>query len=151
MKPNSELKTTWLYGNRKRMKIDSRDDLLDIFLDYRANILSKCSAPLSGWKHHLELMVLPLDNIGNGETLMNSGSIWEVLVLDAIARGCFHSADEDERLSHVIAIAIIELGQVGDLLNMNYLLFRKARWKVCFNQSFRFSMTRINSTEDCKK
>lgn len=62
MKPNSELKTTWLYGNRKRMKIDSRDDLLDIFLDYRANILSKCSAPLSGWKHHLELMVCLLEN-----------------------------------------------------------------------------------------
>jgi senataxin len=62
---------------------------------------------------------------------MNSGSIWEVLVVDAIARGCYHSADEDERLSHVIATAMIELGQVGDLLNMNSLLFKKARWKVC--------------------
>jgi len=63
---------------------------------------------------------------------MNSGSIWEVLLYDAVARGCFHSADEDERLSHAIATAMIELGQVGDLLNMSSLLFRKATWKVCF-------------------
>lgn len=69
--------------------------------------------------------------IGNGETLMNSGSIWEVLVVDAIGRGCFHSVDEDERLSHFIATAMIDLGQVRDLLNTNSLLFRKARWKVC--------------------
>ncbi|XP_050880685.1 uncharacterized protein LOC127084308 isoform X1 [Lathyrus oleraceus] len=89
--------------------------------------------------------------IGNGETLMNSGSIWEVLVVDAIGRGCFHSADEDERLSHFIATAMIDLGQVRDLLNTNSLLFRKARWKVYFNQSFLNSMARIKSTEDCKK
>ncbi|KAL5076958.1 hypothetical protein RYX36_015942 [Vicia faba] len=89
--------------------------------------------------------------IGNGETLMNSGSIWEVLAVDAICRGCFHSADEDERLSHFIATAMIDLGQVRDLLNTNSLLFRKARWKVCFNQSFLISMARIKSTEDCEK
>ncbi|XP_058787781.1 uncharacterized protein LOC131662104 [Vicia villosa] len=89
--------------------------------------------------------------IGNGETLMNSGSIWKVLAVDAIGRGCFHSADEDERLSHFIATAMIDLGQVRDLLNTNSLLFRKARWKVCFNQSFLISMARIRSTEDCKK
>lgn len=62
---------------------------------------------------------------------MNSGCVWERLVLDAMARGCYHNADEDERLSYAIATAMIELGQVGDLLNMNSLLFRKARWKVC--------------------
>ena len=62
---------------------------------------------------------------------MNSGCVWERLVLDAMARGCCHNADEDERLSYAIATAMIELGQVGDLLNMNSLLFRKARWKVC--------------------
>lgn len=51
-----------LFGNRKRMKIDNHDDLLDIFLDYRANELSKCFAPLSGWKHNLELMIWLLEN-----------------------------------------------------------------------------------------
>ena len=51
-----------LFGNRKRMKIDNDDDLFDIFLDYRANILSKCFAPLSGWKHHLELVTYLLEN-----------------------------------------------------------------------------------------
>lgn len=51
-----------LFGNRKRLKIDDRDDLLDIFVDYRASILAKCFAPLSGWKHHLELMIQLLEN-----------------------------------------------------------------------------------------
>lgn len=69
--------------------------------------------------------------VGNGETLMNSGSVWERLVRDATARGCFHNADDNERLSHAIATAMIELGQVDDLLNTNSLLLRKARWKVC--------------------
>ncbi|XP_027334796.1 uncharacterized protein LOC113849239 [Abrus precatorius] len=68
--------------------------------------------------------------VGNGVTLINSGSVWERLVLDAMARGCYHNADEDERLSSAIATAMIELGQVDDLLNLNSLLFRKARWKL---------------------
>ncbi|RDX70408.1 putative helicase MAGATAMA 3, partial [Mucuna pruriens] len=89
--------------------------------------------------------------VGNGATLMNSGSVWERLILDAMARGCYHNADEDDRLSHVITTAMIELGQFGDLLNLNSPLFGKARWKVCFNQSFLISMARIKSTEICKK
>ncbi|KAK7305621.1 hypothetical protein VNO77_43527 [Canavalia gladiata] len=89
--------------------------------------------------------------VGNGVTLMNSGTVWERLVLDAMARGCYHNAEEDERLSYAIATAMIELGQVGDLLNLNSTQFRKARWKVCFNQSFLIFMTRMKSTEICKK
>lgn len=50
-----------LFGNRKRMGVDDRDDLLDIFLDYRVNILARCFAPLSGWKHHLELVIRLLE------------------------------------------------------------------------------------------
>ncbi|KAM5548857.1 hypothetical protein ABKV19_000330 [Rosa sericea] len=51
-----------LFGNRRRLKIDNYDDLLDIFLDHRANILSECFAPLSGWKHWLESMIELLDD-----------------------------------------------------------------------------------------
>ncbi|KAK7387347.1 hypothetical protein VNO78_28075 [Psophocarpus tetragonolobus] len=51
-----------LFGNKKRMSIHDHDDLLDIFLDYRVNILAKCFAPLSGWKHHLELVIGLLEN-----------------------------------------------------------------------------------------
>ncbi|XP_024162204.1 uncharacterized protein LOC112169414 [Rosa chinensis] len=46
-----------LFGNRRRLKIDNYDDLLEVFLDHRAKILSKCFAPLSGWKHWLESMI----------------------------------------------------------------------------------------------
>ena len=62
---------------------------------------------------------------------MNSGSVWERLILDARARGCYHNADEDERLSDAIATSVIELGQVSDLLKLDSLLFKKAKWKVC--------------------
>lgn len=74
--------------------------------------------------------------IGDSATLMNSGSVWERLILIAKAERCYHNANEDERLSHVIATAMIEIGQVGDLLNMNSTLFRKEGWKVCFLKLF---------------
>ncbi|KAK7387342.1 hypothetical protein VNO78_28069 [Psophocarpus tetragonolobus] len=88
---------------------------------------------------------------GNSETLLNSGSVWERLVLDARARGCYHNADEDDRLFHAIITAMIELGQVGDLLNLDSLLFRKARWKVFCSQNFLISIERIKRTEICKR
>ncbi|KAH1226393.1 Helicase SEN1 [Glycine max] len=62
-----------------------------------------------------------------------------------------HNADKDERLSDATATSVIELGQVNDLLNLNSLLFKKAKWKICFNQGFLISMARIKSTEICKK
>lgn len=46
-----------LFGNRKRMKIDDHSDLLNIFLDYRAKILSKCFAPKSGWRYCLSSLI----------------------------------------------------------------------------------------------
>lgn len=46
-----------LFGNRKRMKIDDHSDLLNIFLDYRAKILSKCFAPTSGWRNCLSSLI----------------------------------------------------------------------------------------------
>ncbi|XP_024161493.1 uncharacterized protein LOC112168807 [Rosa chinensis] len=51
-----------LFGNRMRLKIDNYDDLLEIFLDHRATILSTCLNPLSGWKHWLESMIELLED-----------------------------------------------------------------------------------------
>jgi senataxin len=51
-----------LFGNGERMKIDDRDDLLDVFLDYRAHILSECFAPLSGWRHCVQSMICLLED-----------------------------------------------------------------------------------------
>ncbi|XP_021803506.1 uncharacterized ATP-dependent helicase C29A10.10c-like, partial [Prunus avium] len=36
------------------MKIDNFDDLVEVFLDYRIEILAKCFNPWTGWKHWLE-------------------------------------------------------------------------------------------------
>ncbi|BBN68243.1 P-loop containing nucleoside triphosphate hydrolases superfamily protein, partial [Prunus dulcis] len=46
-----------LFGNLERMNIDNYNDLFEVFLDSRISILSKCLAPLSGWKHCLESMI----------------------------------------------------------------------------------------------
>ncbi|RWR84616.1 helicase SEN1-like protein isoform X1 [Cinnamomum micranthum f. kanehirae] len=43
-----------LFGNKKRMNID--DDLEDVFLDHRVDLLEECFAP-SGWSHHLNSMI----------------------------------------------------------------------------------------------
>ncbi|XP_004295335.1 PREDICTED: uncharacterized protein LOC101293470 [Fragaria vesca subsp. vesca] len=51
-----------LFGNKKRMKIDNKDDVRDIFLDHRVKILIKCLVPLSGWKHLLSSMIHLLDD-----------------------------------------------------------------------------------------
>jgi senataxin len=46
----------------KRMKFGERKDLLDVFLDYRVDVLVKCFAPLSGWRNGLESMISLLDD-----------------------------------------------------------------------------------------
>ncbi|KAI5351213.1 PREDICTED: helicase [Prunus dulcis] len=46
-----------LFGNVERMKIDNYNYLFEVFLDSRISILSKCLAPLSGWKHWLASMI----------------------------------------------------------------------------------------------
>ncbi|KAL1308307.1 hypothetical protein HN51_050243 [Arachis hypogaea] len=51
-----------LFGNKNRMKVDNFPGLEDVFLDYRVEELLKCFMPLTGWKHHLELMIKLLKN-----------------------------------------------------------------------------------------
>nr|XP_010316550.1 uncharacterized protein LOC101252144 isoform X1 [Solanum lycopersicum]XP_019067902.1 uncharacterized protein LOC101252144 isoform X1 [Solanum lycopersicum] len=51
-----------LFGNRKRMNIDSQDELLHIFLDYRAEVLARCFTPASGWKYSLQYMITLLED-----------------------------------------------------------------------------------------
>ena len=68
--------------------------------------------------------------LGNEQTLINSGSVWEDLVLDAKVRQCLYDADESKDLGKVIMDVKKELDQLDDLLNSDSTLFKKARWKV---------------------
>ncbi|KAI3747627.1 hypothetical protein L6452_10161 [Arctium lappa] len=52
-----------LFGNRERMKIDDCEDLQDIFLDDRAEILADCLAPFSGWNGISEWMIRFLEDL----------------------------------------------------------------------------------------
>ncbi|KAJ8770540.1 hypothetical protein K2173_018031 [Erythroxylum novogranatense] len=51
-----------LFGNGERMKIDEKDDLLDVFLDYRVDVLCRCFNPSTGWKQSVESMISLLDD-----------------------------------------------------------------------------------------
>ena len=51
-----------LFGNRERMKIGDRHDLLDIFLDNRVCILYDCLVSSSGWKGSLLSMICLLED-----------------------------------------------------------------------------------------
>ncbi|KAK9106432.1 hypothetical protein Syun_022443 [Stephania yunnanensis] len=47
-----------LSGNRERMKIDDRDDLFDVFLEFRVEILlESCFDPLFGWRHCVNSLI----------------------------------------------------------------------------------------------
>ncbi|EHA8591527.1 helicase SEN1 [Cocos nucifera] len=50
--------------------------------------------------------------LGNGHTLLNSGSIWEKLVCDARDRGCFFNATEDKAIANAITDAL-HLNKIG--------------------------------------
>ncbi|KAJ6707316.1 P-LOOP CONTAINING NUCLEOSIDE TRIPHOSPHATE HYDROLASES SUPERFAMILY PROTEIN [Salix viminalis] len=83
--------------------------------------------------------------LGNGATLVNSHTIWKKLVTDAKNRRCFYNADEDTSLSKAMMDASLELGQLDDLFNANFLLFRNARWKFCFSNNFRKSIMKVKT------
>ncbi|PIA63253.1 hypothetical protein AQUCO_00200937v1 [Aquilegia coerulea] len=83
--------------------------------------------------------------LGNGSTLMNSDSIWKKVVMDAQKRGCYFNVDEDETLSEALIDSMLKLDRLQDLLNMDSILFRSARWKVMFCDEFCKSLARIKS------
>ncbi|XP_026399274.1 uncharacterized ATP-dependent helicase C29A10.10c-like [Papaver somniferum] len=83
--------------------------------------------------------------LGNGETLMNSDSVWRKIVLDAKDRRCYFKADDDKRLSEVIIDSLIEHGKFKELRSMKSLLLKEARWKVTYGDEFWESFVRIKS------
>ncbi|KAL3372688.1 hypothetical protein AABB24_004969 [Solanum stoloniferum] len=89
--------------------------------------------------------------LGNGTTLVNSGSIWKKLVVDAKVRGCYFDVTEDKRLSQAILNATIELGKLETLLKTDSPLFQSAKWKVVFSEDFSKSIARIKDVEISKE
>ncbi|KAF8398801.1 hypothetical protein HHK36_014660 [Tetracentron sinense] len=85
--------------------------------------------------------------LGNGQTLINGGSIWKELVINAKNRGCFYIADEDKSLVDAILAALVEHGQLYDFLNMDSLVFRNARWK-CLVLSIKFFLRHTVTSGD---
>ncbi|XP_028054794.1 probable helicase MAGATAMA 3 isoform X2 [Camellia sinensis] len=67
--------------------------------------------------------------LGNGATLINSGSVWKKLVVDAKARGCFYDANDDKNLAQAVGGALVELNQLDILLKPGSFLFSNTRWK----------------------
>ncbi|XP_074364158.1 uncharacterized protein LOC141704897 [Apium graveolens] len=82
--------------------------------------------------------------LGNGSTLLNSGSVWKKLVIDAKSRGCFYNVQEDKKSSLALAGALIELGQLDTSVTRS-LLFPEGKWKVCLHDVFLKSMSKIES------
>ncbi|KAI3877661.1 hypothetical protein MKW98_020142 [Papaver atlanticum] len=85
--------------------------------------------------------------VGNGQTLMNSDSVWRKLVQSAKDRECFFSVDDDKMLSKAVIDALIELNQLEDLLKRDSLLFKGAKWQVIFSDGFWSCLSGIKSVE----
>ncbi|KAE9610583.1 putative tetratricopeptide-like helical domain, uvrD-like helicase, ATP-binding protein [Lupinus albus] len=71
--------------------------------------------------------------LGNSKILTSQDNVWKHLVLDALNRHCFFSADDDKDLAKSIWDAKKELDQFDDLLNGDSLLFKNSRWKFTFH------------------
>ncbi|CAA0809367.1 P-loop containing nucleoside triphosphate hydrolases superfamily protein [Striga hermonthica] len=80
--------------------------------------------------------------IGNSSTLLNSGSVWQRLVINANKRGCFYNAYEDVNSAIGVGDALIELRQLNSLFSTDSVLFKEAKWKVYFNRDFHQSISR---------
>ncbi|KAL3838764.1 hypothetical protein ACJIZ3_023355 [Penstemon smallii] len=76
--------------------------------------------------------------LGNGTTLLSSGCVWEKLVRDAQSLGCFYNASDDKSL----ALAISNDKMIS-LFNMDSILFKTSKWKVCFSDEFHDSIIRL--------
>ncbi|KZV53817.1 hypothetical protein F511_00083 [Dorcoceras hygrometricum] len=84
--------------------------------------------------------------LGNGTTLLNSGTVWKKLVLDAKRRGCFYDSNDNPSLALAINNALIELGELDSLFDMNSSIVRTAKWKVHFSAEFQDSMKKLAKT-----
>uniref|UniRef100_A0A803LZS6 Uncharacterized protein n=1 Tax=Chenopodium quinoa TaxID=63459 RepID=A0A803LZS6_CHEQI len=51
-----------LFGNEERMKINDHEDLLDIFLKNRVEIIDECLKPTKGWTYSLVSMISLLED-----------------------------------------------------------------------------------------
>ncbi|PHU19176.1 hypothetical protein BC332_10327 [Capsicum chinense] len=89
--------------------------------------------------------------LGNGSTLVNSGSVWKNLVVDAKARGCYFDVTDDNRLNQAILNANIELDKLETLLRTDSPIFESAQWKVMFSEDFAKSIARIKDAEISKE
>ncbi|KAL7611244.1 hypothetical protein Lser_V15G12129 [Lactuca serriola] len=83
--------------------------------------------------------------VGNKETMIKSGSVWTALVSDAEDRGCVYSASENKKLAQAMVQTMVELAQFGPLLKKDSILFKDAKWKVDFTNTFLERLTSIES------
>ncbi|CAL9239435.1 unnamed protein product [Arabidopsis halleri] len=51
-----------LFGNKERMKIDDREDLFDVFLEYRVEELYRCFMAMTGWRANVNRMICLLSD-----------------------------------------------------------------------------------------
>ncbi|KAM4119943.1 hypothetical protein ACJW30_03G097500 [Castanea mollissima] len=81
--------------------------------------------------------------LGNDKTLVNSGSVWKTLVLDAKDRQCFFYANQDKDLAKAILDVKKKFEQFDDLAKLASELFRSAKWKVLFSDNFLKSFQKL--------
>ncbi|KAG2574247.1 hypothetical protein PVAP13_7KG316209 [Panicum virgatum] len=67
--------------------------------------------------------------VGNGTTLSSSNSVWQKMIKNAQARGCFFDVNEDKDLSNAVTKAIIELDDAENSMNMESLHISRPRFQ----------------------
>ncbi|KAJ8442442.1 hypothetical protein Cgig2_018719 [Carnegiea gigantea] len=75
--------------------------------------------------------------VGNGITLVKSGSVWKDLVNDAMERGRFCNAGEDDHFD--------------GSFDFDFLKHGKTRWKIFFSDDFKISIASLTGKKTEKK
>ncbi|KAK9742962.1 hypothetical protein RND81_03G208100 [Saponaria officinalis] len=84
--------------------------------------------------------------LGRADVLSKANRLWDAVISNAKMSECFVNANEDEELAKVIADVKSQLNELEDLLNMKSLIFKDARWKVKFSETFIKSFSKLPST-----
>ncbi|KAI3870922.1 hypothetical protein MKX03_025110, partial [Papaver bracteatum] len=93
-----------LFGNKDRMKIDDRCNLLDIFLDDRVEKVAKCLSYRTGWGSQLEAMILLLRDSSQQYSLYKDWRESNVEKKDSSAPVNVWEGLEDERSGVALTI-----------------------------------------------
>ncbi|KAG5614102.1 hypothetical protein H5410_013926 [Solanum commersonii] len=104
-----------LFGNGERMKIGDHEDLFDVFLESRVDVLASCLSAIDGWKSSVQSMICLLEdpeekyrNLSNKDGKINAqglvdkhrkNKLWKRYVLEPLKENKKKGSKDKKKIS----------------------------------------------------